>query len=144
LASGSGFQFDVVDGGTHGHVAKRQGVPYPHFGVLSVLNFVPYFEPCGGKYVPFFAVVVVKECDATVAVRVIFDGCNCGGYSIFVPFEVNDAVPLFVTATAMSRGFPAFVVSTTCGVFLCEKRFFWASGGDLTEVRDGLKASAWT
>jgi hypothetical protein len=144
LASGSGFQFDVVDGGTHGHVAKRQGVPYPHFGVLSVLNFVPYFEPCGGKYVAFFAVVVVKERNATVTVWVIFDGCNRGGHSIFVPFEVDDAVALFMAATAVTGGSPAVVVSATCGMFLCEKRFFRSGGSDLTEVRDGLKASAWT
>jgi hypothetical protein len=133
-----------MDSGTYGQVAERQGVPYPDFGVLPILKFVPYFEPSGGKYVAFFAIVVVKERNATVAVWVIFNGCNRGGHSIFVSFEVDDAVALFMTATAVAGGSPAVVVSATCGMFLCEKRFFGASGGDLTEVRDGLKASAWT
>jgi hypothetical protein len=144
LASGSGLQFDVVDGGTHGQVAERQGVPCPDFSALSILKFVPYLKPSGGQYVAFFAVVVVKERNATVTVWVIFDGCNRGGHSIFVPFEVDDAVSLFMAATAVTGGSPAVVVSATCGMFLCEKRFFRGGGSDLTEVRDGLKASAWT
>jgi hypothetical protein len=144
LASGAGFQLDVVEGGTYGQVAERQGVPCADFGVLSVLEFVSYFEPGGGEYVAFFAVVVVKESDATVTVWVIFDGCNRGGHSIFVSFEVDDAVALFMAATAVAGGSPAVVVSAACGMFLCEKRFFRGSGGDLAEVRDGLKASAWT
>tara|TARA_B110000116_G_C16677150_1_gene508949 strand:+ start:522 stop:956 length:435 start_codon:yes stop_codon:yes gene_type:complete len=144
LASGSGLQFDVVDSGTYGQVAERQGVPCPDFGVLPILKFVPYFKPSGGKYVAFFSVVVVKERNAAVTVWVIFDGCNRGGHSIFVPFEVDDAVALFMAATAVAGGSSTVVVSATCGMFLCEKRFFRGSGSDLTEVRDGLKASAWT
>lgn len=123
MASGAGFQLDVVEGGTYGQVAERQGVPCADFGVLSVLEFVSYFEPGGGEYVAFFAVVVVKESDATVTVWVIFDGCNRGGHSIFVPFEVDDAVALFMAATAVAGGSSTVVVSATWNVSLREEIF---------------------
>ena len=60
LASGSWFEFYVVDRGTYGHVAQWHGVAYPYFGVLPIFDLGAYFKSCGGQYVAFFTVVIME------------------------------------------------------------------------------------
>jgi hypothetical protein len=62
--------------------------------------------------VPLLTIRVRDQRDARGTVRVILDGADLARNTILVPLKVYDPVAPFVTATSMSNGDPAMIVST--------------------------------
>jgi hypothetical protein len=83
----------------------------------------------------------VEQGDAAVAVRVVLDRRDHGGHAVLGALEVDDAVPLLVTAAAVAGRLAAEVVPAPGAVLRGEERPLRLVGGELGEVGDRLEAA---
>ena len=83
----------------------------------------------------------MQQRDTARAIWVVLDGCNLGAHFVFAALEVDDAVLLFVTTTAVTRSDATTRVTTTALGLGGDERLFWARLGDFGEVRRRLKAT---
>ena len=84
----------------------------------------------------------VQQGDTTVSVRVVFDRCDGGRNAILITVEVNNSVPLLMTAALMASRLASVVVTTTGLGLLGQQRPLWFGAGDLGKVGHGLETGA--
>ena len=130
LAAATWLQLNVVHGGTDGDVAQWQGVAWLDLRPLSVLQGLPDLHAFGGKHVALLAIMEVQQENATASVRVVFDRSDLCWDSIFVSLEVDLAILLLVTATAVTAGLATVAVTTTGAGLALEQGTFRRGLGD--------------
>src|SRR3954451_1488230 len=116
------LQLDVVDNGTDGDVAKRQCVAGADLRAVAGLQQVADHRAAGGEDVALLTVEVVQQEDATVAVGVVLDGGDLRRHAVLRALEVDDAVLLLVTATAVSGRLAAARVTAAGAVLRRDER----------------------
>ncbi len=139
LAPTAGAQLDVVHGGTRRDVAHRQGVARADVGPGARLDDVAHLEALGSQDVALLTVGVVQQSDAARSVGVVLDRGNLRRDGVLVALEVDDAVLLLVTATAVARSLAAVAVAPAGTGLGGEQRLLGVVLGDLREVRDRLE-----
>src|SRR5438132_6445945 len=134
LGAAARLELDVVHRGADWDVAQRQGVADVDLAALAALHHGADLEPLRGDDVALLAVEVVQERKPRVAVRVVLDRRDLGGNAVLVPTEVDDAVPLLVPATTVTRGHPTVRVAAAGLRLRLGQRLLGLGLGDLDEV----------
>ena len=70
--------------------------------MLTVFELVSYFKSGGRQDVTLLSVVVVKKCDTTISIWVIFDSGDGRWNSVFIALEIDYSVTLLVATTAVA------------------------------------------
>jgi len=83
----------------------------------------------------------MKKCDATRAVRVVFNCSNFGSDAIFGALEVNETVLLLVSATLVTRSLATVRVTATGAWLGCEQGLLRSRLRDFCEIRNGLEST---
>lgn len=102
-----------MNGRTNRDIAHRQGVACFDCSINARLNLVASFQAFRGQDVTAFAVFVQNQRDVRGTVRIVLKTFNNCRDTVFVAFEVNNTISLFVTTTDMTSGDTAIVVTTT-------------------------------
>src|SRR5579859_104171 len=142
LATATGLQLDVVNGGPDGDVAKGQGVARADLGALPVAQDVTDLDPSRGEDVALLSVVVVEQGDAGGAVGVVLDGGHRRGYAVLVALEVDKTVLLLMAAAAVAGRLATVGVAAPRPVLGHQQGFLRLGLGDLGEVGGGLEPPA--
>src|SRR4029453_17239547 len=101
-------------------------------------------EALRGDDVALLAVEVVQQRDARVAVGVVLDRRDLGRHAVLVATEVDQAVLLLVTATAVARRHAPVRVATTGARLGLGERLLGLVAGDLREVGNRLEPATGT
>ena len=102
LATTTGAQLNVVHGGTSGDETHGQGVAVTDVRLGARLDDVADLEAVGSEDVALLTVGVVQQRNTAGTVRVVLNCGNLGGHAVLVALEVDDAVLLLVTTTAVA------------------------------------------
>ncbi len=144
LATLARTQLDVVHRGTDGHETQRKCVAGLDVGALTALDAHANFKTLRREDVCLRAVDVVKQCDATCAVRVVLNGNDLGLHTILDALEIDDAVLALVSTTAVTRGLATICVTSTRILGGREQRLLRCRLRDFTEVGDSLETTTCT
>ena len=98
---------------TNRDVTHRQGVARFDSSINTRLNLVTRFQAFRRQDITTFAVFVQNQRDVRGTVRIIFQTLNNSRNTIFVAFEVNQTIMLFMTTTDVTSGDAAIVVTAT-------------------------------
>ena len=141
LAAAAERQLDVVNRRTDRDVSERQRVADAHRRLLSTLDRVADLESEWREDIALLAVLVVNECDAGAAVRVVFDGRDLAGDAVLVALEVDLPVELAIAAALVAhRDAPLVVASGVRGQRL-EQCLLRLGGRNLIEARNRHEAA---
>ena len=92
LAALSGLQFDVVDHGADRDIFKRQAVAHFDVRVFAAYNGVARSQAERSENVSLFAVGVNEERNVCGTVRIVLNAFDFCRDTVFVTFEIDDAV----------------------------------------------------
>ncbi len=138
LSTATGGEFHIVDFETLGDVAQLERIADRGLTRGAVaLDLGADIEVLGGEHVALFAVLVVDQRDAAVAVRIVFDRLDQADDIELVALEVDQAVEAVVTATLVADRDATVVVATSVILEADAERLLRRRLGDLGEVRDG-------
>ncbi|MNN01554.1 hypothetical protein D3C81_1141750 [compost metagenome] len=113
LSAFAWFQLDVVDYSTYRDVLQRHSVTDFDVGAYARFDHVAHFQTFRSDDVAFFAIGIMDQSDVRSPVWIIFDRSNAAWNSIFVPFEVDDAVFTFMPAAVVTNSNFTLVVAAS-------------------------------
>ena len=93
-----------MDQRTNRNVGQRKGVAYLRRCICSAHYRCTYLESVGCNDISFCSVDVIEQSDTSRTVRIILDALYNGGYTVFAPLKVDDAVFTLVTAAHVAGG----------------------------------------
>ena len=91
-----------MDRGTDRDVAKLHGIAGLDICTVAALDLVADVETLGSQDVSLFAVRVMQQGDPASAVWVVLDTGDLGRNTVLDALEVDNAVALLVTTTAVT------------------------------------------
>ena len=104
--------------GTQRNVTERKGVAHLDLGMSSGHNLITHSQALRSKDVAARAVIVADESNICAAVRIVLNTLNLGRNIVLNAEEINNTIPLLVTAADVTGGNAAGVV-TSAGLALC-------------------------
>ena len=145
--SAARLHLDAEHLGSRRHALQRHAVA--HFGgrIAAVLDFVTSLQTIGSDDVALFAVGVDQQGNATGSIGIVLDRVNFGWNAIFVAFEVNHAILLFVTTAAVAGGDFALKVAATLFRLGSQQRLFrhgtWRQLSEIAHRRISPAGGSW-
>ncbi len=109
------------------HVLNLQGIARLDFGVGAGHDDIADIQPFRRKNIPVFAVAVLQQRNAAVAVRIVLQLRNRCRDIDLVALEVNDSIMTAIAATAMPMQLPDRVVAAARLLQRLNKIFFGVS-----------------
>ena len=141
LAALTNFHFHIVHGGAQRNVLQRQAVTSLDICISTAYYGIANLQIQGSDDVTFFAVCIVDQSDASVTVRIVFNGSNLSGDAVLVAFEVNDTILSLMAAALMANSHLTSVVTASMFVELLDQRAVRLVSRNLFEGRHSNKAS---
>ena len=140
LGPPAGNDLNIMDCGAERDRLERKGITHGGLGPFSGVHPCPDRESDGSEDVGLFTIGILEQGDASRAVRIIFDGEDFGGDSLFLALEIYQPVFSLMSAAAVPHGEPAVVVAAARPLPYRSKRLFRLVLGNLGEVRKRLEA----
>src|SRR5690606_14153755 len=103
--------FDAVDRGTDRNVTDRQAVTGLDRRFRTAHQLVAGNHTLRRDDVATFAIRVQNQRDVGRTIRIVFDTLHFRRDTIFIAFEIDDAIVLTMTTTDVTRGDVAVVVT---------------------------------
>jgi hypothetical protein len=103
----------TVHEGTDRNVFQPKGITGLDRGVGTRLDRITDFAPSGRQNVAPLSVDIQHESEMSTPIRVILDTLYATSDTVLVSLEIDDPVVAFVSATLVSRGDAAVVITTT-------------------------------
>jgi hypothetical protein len=135
-------ELDVVDYGTYWDVLKRKAVTNLRKRVATTHQLSAYLQTVRSEDVALLTVCIEEQSDTSGAVWIVLDGLNDCRYAILVTLEIDNTVSLLVTATDITHGETALVVTTTGLELTDSERLLRRTCCDLFESADSLASLA--
>jgi hypothetical protein len=124
LTPSSHPKLNVVDMGTQGNVPQRQGIARLNVRAVAGLDPIPYAQVLWRQNVALLSVGVMEQCNPRGSIGIIFDGGNLRRDTVFIPFEIDQAVVALVAAAAVPTGNPSVCISPTAFFNGAKQAFF--------------------
>src|SRR5947209_18609035 len=103
---------EVMDGGPERDARYGKRAAGADLGGVAGHHRIADAESDRREEVALVTVCVMRECNARAAIRIVLDVRNLPGHAVLLSFEVDHAVGLLVSATAMANGDAPGVVAT--------------------------------
>src|SRR5262249_4292663 len=110
-------------------------------GIAAGHHVIAHFEAIGREDVALLAVDVVEEGDARGAIGIVLDRRDHRRYPYLFSTKVDEAIALFVAATAEAAGHPTVMCAPAGRGLMLEQTPLRLGFGDLGEVADGVVAA---
>ena len=134
LPAATGSQFDVVNGEANGNGAKRKRIANFRRGGGTADQFRADLETGWGDDVGLLAVFILEQCETGTAARIVFNRGNSRFNAMLLPFEIDDADFLFVSAADAARGATAVMVASAGAFANLDEALFRLGLGDIAEI----------
>jgi hypothetical protein len=114
-----------------GHLGKGQIVPDLDRRLLARNDDIFHIHPQRGQNITFFPISIGEESDAGRPVGVVFNRDDPGGYTFFLPSEIDYSIEPLMAAPSGPDGDVAVVVATRLLGQRDDQRFFGSALRDL-------------
>jgi hypothetical protein len=112
LATTTCIQLDVMDAGAKGYGREGEGVADLNRAIGTGDDGLADSNAGGRQNVALFAIAVIKQGQASVAMGVVMNGGDTSLNAMLVAPEIDQSIETFVSTTTMATGDDAAIVPT--------------------------------
>ena len=124
--------------GTYGNILQGECVTNFGSGFCARHDRHAYFKSIRSYDVPFFAIGIKEQSDASRTIRVVFNGLYDSGNTVFVSLEVDQTIFALVATANITHRPVSFIVAATRFSKSYYKRLFWCGSSDIVKCTNNL------
>src|SRR5699024_2238919 len=106
-------------------------------------DVLPNLQSVLGNDVPFFAVLIVQQSDKSGSVRIVLNGSDRCGNSVFVAFKINNTIAFLMTPANIAHGHFSLTVPTSRSFFRSKQAFLRLISSDGVKPIHYFKSLTW-